>query len=126
MGRKTYEAARPHIKLDSNTLRIILTRNPEKFSDESVPGKLEFMRESPAELIVRLEKKGYTEMLLVGGSEINSLFLKLGLVDKIYLTLEPLIFGTGKSLFSENQFEMRLQLASSQKLNERGTLYLVY
>src|SRR3989338_2890855 len=86
MGRKTYEAIRENIELRKDKLRVVLTKNPEKFGSDAVPGSLEFSDESSAELLNRLKKKGYTKMLLVGGGEINALFLKSSLVDELYLT----------------------------------------
>jgi len=38
MGGKTYEAARKIIKHKKNKLRIVLTRNPEKYFKETIKG----------------------------------------------------------------------------------------
>lgn len=126
MGSKTYEAARNIIKLRKNKLRVVLTRNPSKYKGERVGGSLEFSSESPKELVKRLEKQGYTEMLLVGGSEVNTAFLKNKLVDELHLTIEPLIFGRGKSLVLEENLEISLGLINVSRLNKRGTLRLIY
>ena len=126
MGSKTYEAARTIIKLRPNKLRMVLTRNRRKYKSDMVKGSLEFTSESPKDLIKRLEKQGYKEMLLVGGTEINSAFLKNSLVDELHLTIEPLIFGKGKNLVSEVEFEVALELLEVKKLNKKGTLYLIY
>ena len=65
-------------------------------------------------------------MLLVGGSKIYSSFMKEGLVDELYLTIEPVVFGNGKNLFSDESFETKLELVSSKKLNKKGTILLKY
>ncbi len=126
MGSKTYEAAKKLIKHKKNRLRIVLTKNPKRYLKESMKGMLEFTNEGPLELTKRLEGKGYKKILLVGGGEINVLFLKSKLVNEIYLTIEPKIFGTGKNLVGESDFESQLQLISARKLNEQGTLLLKY
>ncbi|EKD64752.1 MAG: hypothetical protein ACD_50C00309G0003 [uncultured bacterium] len=126
MGSKTYEAARKIIKLKADKLRIVLTRNPEKFKDDIVKGMLEFSSESPRELINRLGKQGYTKMLLVGGVEINTIFLKNSLVDELQLTIEPLIFGQGKNLVSDEELDLSLELINIKKLNKKGTIHLIY
>ena len=126
MGSKTYEAARNIIKLKKNKLRIVLTRKPKKYKDDIVKGGLEFSSESPKDLIKRLEKSGYKEMLLVGGTGVNTSFLKNKLVDELYLAIEPLIFGKGKGLVLEETLETELKLVSVKKLNRKGTLHLVY
>lgn len=126
MGSETYEAARKNIKLDSNQLRVILTRDPGRYKVNAVPGKLEFSNESPQQLVKQLENKGFKQMLLLGGGTINTLFLKENLVDELYLTLEPKIFGKGKTLIREGEFEILLKLINIKKLNQSGTLLLKY
>src|SRR4051812_8604535 len=51
MGRNTYEAIRPHLRLNAQTKRIVLTTKPENFSDQVVTGQLEFRNESSSELL---------------------------------------------------------------------------
>lgn len=126
MGRNTYDSAKKIMKLSSDQLRIILTRNPDNFKKETVPDQLEFSNESPTELIKRLGKKGYDKMLLVGGGEINTLFLKLNLIDEIHLTIEPQIFGSGKTLINESELDVQLKLLKIYRLSSLGTLHLVY
>lgn len=126
MGRETYEASRPVIKLEKGKLRIVLTRNPKKYSSQTVKGQLEFTNESPEKLIKRLELLGYKKMLLVGGGTINGLFLKQNLVNELSLTIEPIIFGTGKNIVEDQQLNTKLRLISSKKINRSGTLLLKY
>jgi len=126
MGRKTYEAAHSIIKLKKGKLRIVLTRNPKKYLGERIKNILEFTDESPLELTKRLGDKGYKKMLLVGGGTINSLFLKQNLVNELYFTLEPKIFGQGQGLVIEESLEIKLKLVSIEQLNKQGTLLLKY
>lgn len=126
MGSGTYEVARRLIKHKKGRLRIVLTRSPKKYSGEQISGQLEFSSESPEGLTGRLSKEGYKQMLLAGGGEINSIFLSEGLVDEIYLTIEPVLFGKGKNFVAEDNFESRLELLSIKKLNKKGTILLKY
>lgn len=126
MGSKTYEAARNIIKLKKDKMRIVLSRHPRKYRDNQVKGQLEFSSESPKQLVRQLEKQGYTKMLLVGGTETNTLFLKNSLVDELHLTIEPLIFGEGKNLVLEEKLDLSLKLLDFKKLNKKGTLHLRY
>lgn len=125
MGRKTYFAARSNIKLAKGKLRVVMTKNPKKFKTQLVPGQLEFVSDSPKEIIKKYSKLKYKNMLLIGGEKINSLFLKQKLIDEILLTIEPKIFGNGKNLFS-NDIETKLKLISMKKLNKEGSLLLNY
>lgn len=126
MGRKTFEASRPVIKLEKGKLRIVLTHHPEKYSKESVKGQLEFSNETPEKLVKRMEGFGYKKILLVGRATINGLFLKENLVDELYLTIEPKIFGSGKNIVEGQLLDRFLQLINVKKLNKKGTLLLRY
>jgi dihydrofolate reductase len=126
MGRETYEAARPVINLTPGKLRIVLTRSPERFKRLEVLGQLEFTNDSPTQLVKRMESDGYKTMLLVGGSIINSLFFQQNIIDEVWITIEPLIFGKGKGLVEETNLNVPLRLNTVKKLNKNGTLLLKY
>lgn len=126
MGSKTYEQAKNIIEHKKNKLRVVLARDPTKYLTQTIKGILEFTNESPLSLVKRLEDKGYKKMLVVGGGTINNLFLKSKLVNEIYLTIEPKIFGIGKNLISEENFDISLKLFSIKKLNNKGTLSFKY
>ncbi|HCC84603.1 MAG TPA: hypothetical protein DEP87_02885 [Candidatus Pacebacteria bacterium] len=126
MGRQTYEANRTKIKLRPGTLRVVLTSQPDQFISEKVPEQLEFSAESPTQLVKRLAAAGCPEILLVGGSICNTAFLAVGLVTEIWLTIEPVIFGSGLTLCQTLPSPMALELQSCDQLNSRGTLLLKY
>lgn len=124
MGSGTYDAVRDKIKLESKKLRVVLTNDPKKYKNEQIKGQLEFTSETPRQLYDRMID--HPKMLLVGGGKVYSSFMKEGLVDKIYLTIEPVAFGEGKNLFAEGDFETKLKLESVKKLNKKGTILLKY
>ncbi len=125
MGRKTYQAAKSIIQLKPQILRIVLTKSPQRFSLETVSGQLEFTNESPSQLVKRLQKQNYRQMLLLGGSSLNTAFFKNKLIDELWLTLEPKIFGQGLGLMDQG-VDINLKLKSIKKLNKQGTLFLKY
>ncbi len=126
MGRETYEAARPIIKLSPDKLRVVLTGNPERFRRFKVLGQLEFTNDSPSGLVKRMETLGFKTMLLVGGSAISSLFFQHNKIDEVWITLEPYIFGRGKNLVQESNLNLTLKLINVTRLNKKGTLLLKY
>ncbi len=126
MGKNTYIAAKPIMKLTPKKLRIVITSKPEQYAKETIPNQLEFTSDSPNKLIKKLEKRGYKKALLVGGSHTNAAFLKKNLVDKLLLTVEPKLFAAGKPLIAEENLNINLQLKQGKKLNARGTLLLTY
>lgn len=90
MGSRTFETfgAKP---LPGR--RNIIYTESKKYKD------VETTKENPKDLIERLEKEGVEEVAICGGSEIYTMFAEAGVVDKLYLTIENIIFGDGIKLF---------------------------
>ncbi len=126
MGSETYLANKKRMKLQNNVLRIVFTKNPKKYRTSEIADQLEFVNTAPKKLVHNLESRGYTKMLLVGGSEVNALFFKNNLIDKLHLTIEPRMFGLGKNIIAEQDYAVQLQLVSVEKLNDAGTLHAIY
>ncbi len=125
MGRRTFAAARNLIKPSSKPLRIVITRQPQNWTHELIPGQLEFSAETPSALVRRLELAGYEQAILVGGSQLNASFLEAGLISELWLTREPVILGEGLPLI-DDQLQQRLTLLSVERFNSRGTLLTKY
>lgn len=126
MGSKTYDAIRGHIRPAKQNLRIVLTRNPKRYSKDAIPEILEFTDETPRRILKKLDAKGYKKVLLAGGGIINEIFLRQGLVNELYLTIEPLLFGSGREFVAPSSRNVKLELRSMKKLNKNGTLFLTY
>jgi dihydrofolate reductase len=124
MGSNTFIA--DPLKPSAKHLLVVMTHRPSRYKKYEVPGQIEFTDESPAGLYSRFEKEGHEIMLLVGGPQIATLFLKEKLVDELWLTIEPRIFGTGGNFISEEKLDIELQLISCEKANEKGTLFTRY
>lgn len=126
MGRLTYEAAKKDMQHSDGRLRVIITSDPEAFAKEAIPNQLEFTNETPVALITRLEQEGFTKALLLGGAHTNTTFIQENLINELWLTIEPALFGSGNPLFADGTFEKNLKLLSVEKLNSEGTLLLKY
>ena len=105
---------------------VVMTRNPAKYNDYEVAGQLEFTDQSPAQLVAHFEKEGHMQMLVAGGAHIATSFLKAKLIDELWLTIEPKIFGAGSSFVIDENLDIDLKLLSVEKVNERGTLITKY
>jgi len=118
LGRVTYDTIGKPLK---NRLNIVLTSRPQpsKFSN------LVYTHDSPQKILADLKKQGHQNIAICGGASIYSLFLDNNLIDEIYLTLEPIFFGQGISLFSK-PCHQKLKLLDCQKANSQGTLFLHY
>ena len=65
-------------------------------------------------------------MLVVGGPHIATSFLKEQLIDELWLTFEPKIFGRGGNFVTEINLDINLHLIHCEKVNEQGTLITKY
>lgn len=101
-----------------------MTRDPSRFTGDSVPTMIEFTREPAAELVNRLSGEGIGRCALLGGGVINGLFLAAGLVDEVWITVEPLLFGEGRPL-AVGRLDVALTLKESSILGG-NTLLLKY
>nr|AIA15699.1 RibD C-terminal domain protein [uncultured bacterium]AIA15777.1 RibD C-terminal domain protein [uncultured bacterium] len=78
---------------------------------------IETTEETPQELVTRLEAEGCAELAVCGGRAIYDMFLRAGVVDEVYLTLEPVLFGTGITL-AGSPLTTSLKLLETRPLNE--------
>lgn len=113
-GSTTFETFGKPLK---DRLNIVYSRS-KKFEG------VEMTDDEPETLISKLAERGFSEVAICGGSGIYTKFLKAGVVDTIYLTIEPIVFGTGISLFNES-LDVPLELVSLEK-TENGTMFLEY
>lgn len=113
MGETTYQTiGRPL----PGRLNVVMSFIPDQ--SRNIPDVLEFTNQPPRELLADLEKRGFTTVILGGGATINGLFLKEKLIDEVWLTIEPKIFGEGLSLFKGAEVDVDLELLEVRKLNE--------
>jgi dihydrofolate reductase len=75
----------------------------------------------PEKVLAELESAGFKSAILGGGAFVNSDFLKRGLIDEIWLTVEPKIFGDGLGVFG-GDFDANLKLLDVEKINENSVV----
>lgn len=108
-GSRTYEIIGKPL---GGRLNVVLTRHPERYQAAE---NLMFTAESPQAVVQILAQKGFSEVVLAGGSIINSLFVKSRLIDEIILTIAPKVFGQGVPLFAES-CDLNLELLAVRNL----------
>jgi dihydrofolate reductase len=118
VGRSTFEAARKSLE-KRNT--YVLSSRPTKIDRT---GLVTFVNPSRADLRKIFEK--HTAVAVLGGGRVYQTMLDEKLMDEIYVTLEPLIFGQGVPMFIGGTSTAGLQLLAARKLNHAGTLLLHY
>jgi dihydrofolate reductase len=129
----TSKADKEHFKeLTKKAGVMVMGRNTFETIGKALPGRrtivmsktktfegIETTSETPEALVERLTKEGVEELAICGGTSIYSAFMKSNLVDKMYLTVEPLLFGQGLPLFNTN-LEHKLKLESSTKIGDNS------
>ena len=121
MGGSTFKASgRTSYK---ERLGIVLTSDPSKYNiGENVITK----KGEPEKIYQELVDMGLEHVALIGGARTNADFIKAGLVDDIYLSIEPKMFGKGLHIVDDFDLDFALTLISHKLLNKKGTLLLHY
>ncbi len=124
MGSNTYRAEKvPFVK---GQRIIVMTRFPSEFKESGYEKRFEFTDESPLHIVTRISEENIDRMVVVGGAQIATSFLKEKLIDELWLTIEPRIFGLGGNLVEEEKLDIRLELLSYEKAGVQGTLFTKY
>ncbi|SHH56105.1 dihydrofolate reductase [Thermosipho atlanticus] len=114
MGRKTFESiGRPL----PNRLNIVLTHKNYRNSDNVI-----FLRGTPENIINQILDMKITEAAIIGGKKVFEDFLPF--VDKIFITLEPIILKNSHKL--NPSLFLNFKLVTTNVLNENGTIVLEY
>ena len=115
MGKKTYATFGKPLK---GRRLIVLTSKP---GDEVAQEGLEYTSEAPRELLKRLASEGVSQVVVGGGASVYGQFIAAGLVDEVFLTLEPIFFGAGVPL-AEGFSRLNMRLEEVTKLGESTVL----
>jgi len=117
MGRTTYATiGRPL----PGRLIVVLTEKPEEVG--VAPGSVETASGDLRTVLNGLEARGFTQVVIAGGSNVYSQFLNAGLVNEIALTTEPIIFTNGIPLAAYLEKELNLETISVERLGEKTVL----
>lgn len=118
VGRNTYKAAAARLR-KRNT--FVLSSRPKTTKRR---GTVTFV--NPKKVKLKELFQSYKTVAVLGGGDVYRFMLESGLLDEIFITIEPLIFGRGKEMFSGGKETKKLRLLSVKKLNRPGTLLLHY
>ncbi len=110
MGRKTMDNCDGDFPL-GKVPNIVLSNNNSLHKETD---RLIIMRGSPNDIVHYANSKNWKDLLLIGGTEVNTQFLKAGLVDEIILSIHPLVIGQGLYLFGDDLLDIKLQLIESK------------
>lgn len=100
---------------------FVLSRKQKTEKDEFV----EFISSENLELIRDIKNSTGKDIWLIGGSQINTVFLNENLIDEIRLFVMPIIIPDGIELFSLKPVEKQIQLIETKSFSS-GVIELRY
>ncbi len=114
MGRKTAEVNKEFLPFEK-ALNVVLTKDKSVYKDtENI-----IYKDNDLETLLKdLEDKGYSKAIVIGGQQISTLFLENNLIDNIIISIHPLVFGKGLSMFLPISIEKELELVDVKKLKQ--------
>ena len=92
---------------------------------EQVPSeKIRFVNRNPADLVERLKEENGKDIWICGGANIVWQLVNEDLIDCYYITVIPVLLGSGIRLFENVKHKIRLRLLTTRSYN--GMTDLVY
>ncbi len=124
---KNYDAvivsSRTYVKdAASDTRRIILTHSGHR---DDNPFNT-YMSGDIRAICGRMRDMGVRTAALAAGPTTCLSFLRAGVINELYLSIEPVSLGRGIRLFTEEEFISRFELLDMRKLNSEGTVMMRY
>lgn len=119
VGNNTYKTA---ITPLSKRNCIVLTRSVK--ATKRASGNLLYLNTKSVNLKKTVTKAGYKKVAVLGGAQTYSYCLEHRMLDDLYLTIEPVIFGSGIPLFAGKYKLRRTKIALVRKLNKTGTVLI--
>lgn len=93
VGRKTFDQYQGVVYPVKNAVNIVLTSSPRQSNDPNV-----IYVQNLDQALAQVKQRGFNRFMVVGGANVIGQCLQQNLVDRIYLSLHPYIFGTGLSM----------------------------
>lgn len=122
VGNKTYKTAYHRLRKRNC---IVFTRTVKNTKQENA--RCLYVNAENVDIKSLIAQKKYKNICILGGTSIYSFALENNMVDEIYLTIEPYIFGNGLSLFDAKiKNKRKFKLVSIKKLNSKGSILLQY
>jgi dihydrofolate reductase len=135
VGNNTYKTA---ISPLSKRNCIVLSRSADKLISKSA--SLTYCKPNKTAIKKLLKTKNYKLITILGGAQTYTYCLQNNMLNELYLTIEPIVFGQGINLFSvfpsplargdarrtERSKLWNFKFVSIKKLNKQGGLLLRY
>ncbi len=118
MGKRTYDECKKYNVFPyKGALNIVMTHDKDLLSKTQENAL--FIDATPKEITDLVEKKGFKQLLVIGGGHVNGSFLKEGLIDEIILDIHPMIMAKGINLFEGDFPYNHLELIDYKQINDQ-------
>jgi dihydrofolate reductase len=118
VGSNTFKTFHKHPK---NSTWVVYTSKPETFINPNANVITTIPTNKPPQtLITFLESEGYQSAIVAGGASMYTQFITAGVINKLYLTVEPYLFGDGVKLFDHDLGQTQLKLTNQSILNSQS------
>lgn len=121
MGKGTYESFGDDLPI-GKALLVVMTHSQDLLSKNQ--DGLIYTAASPKEVLTMLEEKGFRNVMIAGGENLNSAFMQESLINEIRIIIKPLVIGQGKSLINTPN-DLKLKLISCTPL-KNDSIELAY
>lgn len=122
LGRKTYELmveAGEFEKIGNPLAIVVSSKKASGISNTFFVSNLE-------EALKVARNNKLEEIIVGGGSVLNGSMLEAGLIDEIFIDIDPLVFGDGLPMFAPNDMQLKkLKLLNTTMLS-KNTIRLNY
>lgn len=117
MGRNTYELVLAmDVDWTNDEMPVVVLSSQYVDVPEEIADKVSTMNAPPREVIGRLGERGYKHLYIDGGKTIQG-FLKEDLIQRVIITVIPVLIGKGIPLFGPVPHDIKLRLVDSRKFD---------
>lgn len=136
MGRKTYQTIGR--ALPERTTIVMTSQSPQEIpsalSLNTVQQKEQLLINhpyvsslTPQQIVEKVGSLGFSELAVCGGTSVYTQFLEADLIDTMYITVEPVLFGKGIPFFQpEAGVAKNFQLKQATPIDNSDALLLEY
>jgi dihydrofolate reductase len=130
LGRTTYEIFAAYWPNQDEPFAVQINEMPKYVASTTLEEPLEWNNSSllkgdVAEAVARLKEQPGKDLMVIGSGRLAQTLMRHELVDEYRLMIHPIVLGTGKRLFGDDDGKLPLKLVDS-KTSSTGVLIVTY
>jgi dihydrofolate reductase len=130
LGRTTYEIFAAYWPNQDEPFAAQINQMPKYVASTTLEEPLEWNNSSllkgdVAEAVAKLKEQPGKDLMVIGSGRLAQTLMRHDLVDEYRLMIHPIVLGTGKRLFGDDDAKIPLKLVDS-KTSSTGVLIVTY